>query len=52
MCLWAGAVTAAGLTVVPGTVLRKAFEHTPLSDKLNITGIEVGGLFKIIKCNV
>lgn len=39
-----GAVAAAGLTIVPGTVMGKAFGHTAPSDKLNIAGIGVGGM--------
>lgn len=41
--LKSGAVAAAGLTIVPGTVMGKAFGHTAPSDKLNIAGIGVGG---------
>ena len=36
--------TAAGLTIVPGTVLGKSFGYTAPSDKLNIAGIGVGGI--------
>ena len=42
--LKSGAVAAAGLTIVPGTVMGKAFGHTAPSDKLNIAGIGVGGM--------
>ena len=38
------AIGAAGLTVVPNTVLGKAYGHTAPSDKLNIAGIGVGGV--------
>src|SRR5690554_6746158 len=38
------AVGAAGLTVVPNTVLGKAKGYTSPSDKLNIAGIGVGGV--------
>ena len=38
-----GAVAAAGLTIVPGSVLGKSFGYTAPSDKLNIAGIGVGG---------
>ena len=38
-----GAV-AAGLTIVPGSVLGKSFGYTAPSDKLNIAGIGVGGM--------
>lgn len=31
-----GAVAAAGLTIVPGSVLGKSFGYTAPSDKLNI----------------
>ncbi len=37
-------VGAAGLTVVPSTVLGKAKGYTSPSDKLNIAGIGVGGM--------
>ena len=37
-----GAVAAAGLTIVPGSVLGKSFGYTAPSDKLNIAGIGVG----------
>lgn len=39
-----GAVAAAGLTIVPHTVMGKSFGHTPPSDKLHIAGIGVGGM--------
>ncbi len=38
------AIGAAGLTVVPSSVLGKAYGHTAPSDKLNIAGIGVGGV--------
>ena len=38
------AVTAAGLTIVPGSVLGKPFGFTAPSDKLNIAGIGIGGV--------
>lgn len=38
------AIGTAGLTVVPSTVLGKAYGHTAPSDKLNIAGIGVGGM--------
>lgn len=38
------AIGAAGLTVVPNSVLGKAYGHTAPSDKLNIAGIGVGGI--------
>lgn len=38
------AVTAAGITIVPNTVLGKSFGHTSPSDKLNIAGIGIGGV--------
>lgn len=34
----------AGLTIVPNSILGKAFGHTSPSDKLNIAGIGVGGM--------
>lgn len=42
--LKAGALTAAGLTIVPNTILGKSFGYTSPSDKLNIAGIGVGGM--------
>ncbi|GAB6008696.1 Gfo/Idh/MocA family protein [Dysgonomonas reticulitermitis] len=39
-----GVVAAAGLTIVPSTILGKSFGHTMPSDKLNIAGIGVGGM--------
>ncbi|MGI6074610.1 MAG: Gfo/Idh/MocA family protein [Fermentimonas sp.] len=39
----AGLATA-GLTIVPNTILGKAYGHTSPSDKLNIAGIGVGGM--------
>jgi hypothetical protein len=38
------AATAAGITIVPNTVLGKAWGHTAPSDRLNIAGIGVGGM--------
>lgn len=38
-----GALAAAGLTIVPNTILGKSFGHTSPSDKLNILGVGVGG---------
>lgn len=38
-----GAIAAAGLTVVPSSVLGKSFGHIAPSDKLNIAGVGVGG---------
>lgn len=38
------AVTTAGVTIVPSTILGKSFGHTSPSDKLNIAGIGVGGV--------
>lgn len=38
-----GATAAAGLAVVPNSVLGKTFGHTAPSDKLNILGVGVGG---------
>lgn len=38
------AAVAAGITIVPGTVLGKAFGHTASSDKLNIAGVGIGGM--------
>src|SRR5690554_1738646 len=42
--LEAGAFAAAGLTIVPSTVLGKNLGHTAPSDKLNIAGVGVGGM--------
>jgi len=39
-----GAIAAAGLTVVPRSVMGKSFGYTAPSDKLNIAGIGVGGM--------
>lgn len=39
-----GAVAAAGLTIVPGSILGKSHGYTAPSDKLNIAGIGVGGM--------
>lgn len=48
--LKAGALAAAGLTVVPNTILGKSFGHTAPSDKLNIIGVGVGGRgFSVLK---
>lgn len=38
------AATAAGITIVPNTILGKAWGHTAPSDKLNIAGIGIGGM--------
>lgn len=38
-----GALAAAGLTIVPNTILGKSFGHTSPTDKLNIVGVGVGG---------
>lgn len=38
-----GAMAAAGLTIVPNTILGKSFGYTAPSDKLNILGVGVGG---------
>ena len=38
------ALTAAGLTIVPGTVLGKSHGFTAPSDKLNIAGVGIGGM--------
>lgn len=39
-----GAIAAAGLTVVPSSVLGKSMGYTAPSDKLNIAGVGVGGM--------
>lgn len=39
-----GAFAAAGLAIVPSTILGKAHGHISPSDKLNIAGIGVGGM--------
>ena len=39
-----GAFAAAGLTIIPSTVLGKQMGHTAPSDKLNIAGVGVGGM--------
>lgn len=39
-----GALAAAGLTVVPSSVLGKSMGYTAPSDKLNIAGVGVGGM--------
>lgn len=39
-----GAVAAAGLTVVPSSVLGKSMGYTAPSDKLNIAGVGIGGM--------
>ncbi|MDR0333142.1 MAG: Gfo/Idh/MocA family oxidoreductase [Dysgonamonadaceae bacterium] len=41
--LASGAVAAAGLTIVPSTVLGKSMGYKAPSDKLNIVGVGVGG---------
>ncbi|MCK5794548.1 MAG: Gfo/Idh/MocA family oxidoreductase, partial [Anaerolineales bacterium] len=38
------AAVAAGISIVPSTVLGKAFGHIAPSDKLNIAGIGIGGM--------
>ena len=38
-----GAIAAAGLTVVPSSVLGQKFGKISPSDKLNIAGVGVGG---------
>mgnify|MGYP002537090774 FL=1 len=38
------AVMAAGLTIIPGSVLGRTYGHIAPSDKLNIAGIGVGGM--------
>lgn len=38
-----GAAGLAGLSIIPSTVMGKAFGHTAPSDKLNIAGVGVGG---------
>ncbi|MDD2244381.1 MAG: Gfo/Idh/MocA family oxidoreductase [Dysgonamonadaceae bacterium] len=42
--LGTGALAAAGLTVVPSSVLGKSMGHTAPSDKLNIAGVGIGGM--------
>lgn len=42
--LRSGAMAAAGLAIVPNTILGKAHGYTAPSDKLNIAGIGVGGM--------
>lgn len=42
--LGTGAIAAAGLTVVPSTVLGKSMGYTAPSDKLNIAGVGIGGM--------
>ena len=39
-----GAIAAAGLTVVPSSVLGKSMGYKAPSDKLNIVGVGVGGM--------
>ena len=39
-----GALAAAGLTVVPSSVLGKSMGYKAPSDKLNIVGVGVGGM--------
>lgn len=39
-----GAIAAAGLTVVPSSVLGKSVGQTAPSDKLNIAGVGIGGM--------
>lgn len=40
----ASAVAAAGLSIVPGSVLGKSHGHIAPSDKLNIAGVGIGGM--------
>ena len=42
--LGTGAMAAAGLTVVPSSVLGKSMGHTAPSDKLNIAAVGIGGM--------
>ena len=42
--LGTSAIAAAGLTVVPSSVLGKSMGYTAPSDKLNIAGVGVGGM--------
>ncbi|MHB9054541.1 MAG: Gfo/Idh/MocA family oxidoreductase [Paludibacteraceae bacterium] len=45
-----GAIAAAGLTVVPSSVLGQKFGHVSPTDKLNIAGIGIGGRgFAVLK---
>lgn len=37
-------ISAAGLTIVPNTIFGKARGYTSPSDKLNIAGIDLGGM--------
>ena len=39
-----GAIAAAGLTVVPSSVLGRSMGYTAPSDKLNIAGVGIGGM--------
>jgi len=39
-----GAIAAAGLTVVPSSVLGKSMGYAAPSDKLNIAGVGIGGM--------
>ena len=39
-----GSAMAAGLTIVPSSILGKGFGHVAPSDKLNIAGIGIGGM--------
>lgn len=38
------AMSTAGITIVPNSVLGKVYGHTSPSDKLNIAGVGVGGM--------
>lgn len=42
-----GAVAAAGLTIVPGSVLGKSFGYTAPSDKLNIA-VSVSAVWDVV----
>lgn len=48
--LKAGAISAAGLTIAPSSILGKNYGHIAPSDKLNIAGVGVGGRgFAVLK---
>ena len=47
-----GAVAAAGLTIVPSTVLGKSMGYKAPSDRLNIVGIGVGGRGRAVLRNM
>ena len=42
--LKSGALAAAGLTIVPSSVMGRSFGFTAPSDKLNIAGVGIGGM--------